>query len=58
MQQSMFGESPPSTEERLVQVVEAAELRWRKTTQVALVMAGLGIALAAIAMISALAVKA
>jgi SpoVK/Ycf46/Vps4 family AAA+-type ATPase len=58
MQQSMFGESPPSTEERLVQVVEAAELRWRKTAQVALVMAASGIALAVIAMIIALAVKA
>src|SRR6476469_10697458 len=31
MQQSLFGEGQPSSDDRLVQAVEAAELRWRKT---------------------------
>ena len=56
MQQSMFGELPPTSEQQLVQAVDAAELRWRKTAQAAVVMAGLGIALAVIAMVVALAV--
>src|SRR5688572_15532221 len=35
MQQSLFGEKEQSGEDRLVRAVEAAELRWRKTAQVA-----------------------
>jgi SpoVK/Ycf46/Vps4 family AAA+-type ATPase len=39
MQQSLFGEGAQSSDERLMQAVEAAELRWRKTAQAAIVMA-------------------
>ena len=54
MQQSLFDEGAPSSDERLLQAVDAAELRWRKTAQVAIVMAGLGIALGVIAVVMAL----
>ena len=39
MQQSLFGEEQ-SSEDRLMHAVEAAELRWRKTAQAAIVLAG------------------
>jgi SpoVK/Ycf46/Vps4 family AAA+-type ATPase len=55
MQQSMFGESAPSIEERMMQAVQAAELRWSKTAQVAIAMGGLGMAIGIVAVIVALA---
>ncbi len=51
MQQSLFGESELGSDARLVQIVEAAELRWRKTAQAAVVMAAGSIALAVIAIV-------
>lgn len=54
MQQSLFGDAEPSADERLMRAVEAAELRWRKTAQAAVVMGGIGIALGVIAMMVAL----
>ena len=54
MHQSLFGEEEQSTENRLVQAVEAAELRWRKTAQAAAMLGGLGVVLALIAMAVAL----
>ncbi len=53
MQQSLFGDIEQSGEARLVQAVEAAELRWRKTAQAGVMMGGLGIGLAIIAMLVA-----
>jgi SpoVK/Ycf46/Vps4 family AAA+-type ATPase len=40
MQQSLFGEAEQSSDERLIRAVEAAELRWRKSAQAAIVLAG------------------
>ena len=54
MQQSMFAEKTPSAEERLMLAVEAAELRWSKTAQVAITLGGLGIAIGIVAVIVAL----
>jgi SpoVK/Ycf46/Vps4 family AAA+-type ATPase len=50
MQQSLFGEKEQSGEDRLVRAVEAAELRWRKTAQVAVGMAAAGVGLGLIAL--------
>ena len=52
MQQSLFGEGAPSTDDRLMRAIEAAEVRWRKSAQAAIVMAGLGIALGTIALVA------
>ncbi len=54
MQQSLFGEPQQSSEDRLMHAVEAAELRWRKTAQVAIAMGGFGVVLGVIALIVAL----
>lgn len=54
MQQSLFGEGEQSSEDRLMRAVEAAELRWRKTAQVAILLAGAGALLGLIGMIVAL----
>ncbi len=54
MQQSLFENGGPSSDERMMQAVEAAELRWRKTAQAAIMMAGLGIALGVIAVVVSL----
>jgi SpoVK/Ycf46/Vps4 family AAA+-type ATPase len=51
MQQSLYGEGEQSSDERLMRAVEAAELRWRKTAQVAVGMAGIGIVLGLIAVV-------
>jgi hypothetical protein len=53
MQQSLFGEEE-SSEDRLMRAMEAAELRWRKTTQAAVIIAGIGALLGLIALIVAL----
>jgi SpoVK/Ycf46/Vps4 family AAA+-type ATPase len=53
MQQSLYGEREQSSDERLLRAVEAAELRWRKTAQVALGVAGFGVVLGVIAVILA-----
>jgi hypothetical protein len=45
MQQSLFGETQPSTDDRLMKAVEAAELRWQKTGQVAIAIGVLGVVL-------------
>src|SRR6476620_6765775 len=42
MQQSLFGEEPESTDDRLMRAIEAAELRWRKTGQAAIAIGGVG----------------
>ena len=54
MQQSLFGEKEQSAEDRLMRAVEAAELRWRKTAQVAVGMAAAGVGLGLIALMVAL----
>ena len=51
MQQSLFGEGEESSDARLMRAIEAAELRWRKTAQVTVVMAAGGIALGLIALL-------
>jgi len=53
MQQSLFGEVAQSSDERLMRAVEAAELRWRKTAQAAVVIGGAGVVLGLIAIIVA-----
>ena len=55
MQQSLFGESEQSADARLMQAVETAELRWRKTAQAAIGMAALAIVLGVISVIVAVA---
>jgi SpoVK/Ycf46/Vps4 family AAA+-type ATPase len=54
MQQSLFGVAEQTQDERLVRAVEAAELRWRKTAQLALGVAAAGVVLATIAIVVAL----
>ncbi len=54
MQQSLFGEGEPTGDDRLIRAVESAELRWRKTAQVAIGMAAAGVVLALIAVAVAL----
>jgi SpoVK/Ycf46/Vps4 family AAA+-type ATPase len=55
MQQSLFGEGEQSADEKLMHAVEAAELRWRKTAQLAIGMAGGAVVLGLIAVAVALA---
>jgi len=55
MQQSLFGEGEQSSEDRLMRAVEAAELRWRKTAQVAIVTAGVALMLGLIALVAVVA---
>ena len=50
MQQSLFGEGAQTAEDRMMRAVEAAELRWQKTAQVAVGMAAGGVMLALIAL--------
>jgi hypothetical protein len=55
MQQSLFGEGEKQTsDDRLMRAVESAELRWRQTAQVAIVMGAGAIVLALIAIVVAL----
>jgi SpoVK/Ycf46/Vps4 family AAA+-type ATPase len=54
MQQSLFGDEGPSSDERLMHAIEAAELRWRKTGQVAVILGVGATVLAVIATILAL----
>ena len=49
MQQSLFGEGAETSDDRLMRAVEAAELRWRKTAQVAVGLAAGGVVLGMIA---------
>ena len=53
MQQSLFGEEQ-SSEDRLMHAMEAAEMRWRKAVQVAVVLAGVGAILGLIGLVVAL----
>lgn len=55
MQQSLFEEGGQSSDERLMRAVEAAEVRWNKTAQVAIGMAALAIVLGLISVIVAVA---
>jgi len=50
MQQSLFSEGEQSPDEKLMHAVEAAELRWRKTAQMAIGMAGGAVVLGLIAL--------
>jgi len=50
MQQSLFGENEMSSEDRMLRAVEAAELRWRKSAQVAVGIGAAGVGLAVIAL--------
>jgi len=54
MQQSLFGEGQQSSDDRLMQAVESAELRWRKTAQAAIVIGGAGVLLSVIAIVVSL----
>ncbi len=54
MQQSLFGEPQQSTDDRLMKAVEAAELRWQKTSQAAIAVGGVGVILGIIALVIAL----
>ena len=54
MQQSLFEGGVQSSDERLMQAVKGAELRWRKTAQAAILIGGLGVVLGVIAVILAL----
>src|SRR5688572_12437267 len=53
MQQSLFEKGELSSEDRLMRAVEAAELRWRKTGQAAVLIAGFGAVLGLIALVVA-----
>jgi SpoVK/Ycf46/Vps4 family AAA+-type ATPase len=55
MQQSLFGEGQQSADERLMKAIEAAELRWQKSAQVGIAVAGLGVLLGLIALVLAIA---
>ncbi len=52
MQQSLFGDEE-TRDDRLVRAVEAAELRWRKTSQATLIIAGVGVFLGLISLVVA-----
>ena len=54
MQQSLFEKGELSSEDRLMRAVEAAELRWRKTGQAAVFIAGFGAVLGLIALVVAI----
>ncbi len=51
MQQSLFEGSEPTPEDRMMKAVQAAEVRWQKSAQVAIAMGGLGTALGVIALL-------
>lgn len=51
MQQSLFGDVQESSDERLMHAVQAAEMRWQKTGQVAIAIGGVGVILGVIAVI-------
>ena len=51
MQQSLFGDVQESSDERLMHAVQAAEMRWQKTGQVAIAIGGVGVVLGLIAVI-------
>jgi SpoVK/Ycf46/Vps4 family AAA+-type ATPase len=53
MQQSLFEKGELSSEDRLMRAVEAAELRWRKTGQAAVLIAGFAAVLGLIALVVA-----
>jgi SpoVK/Ycf46/Vps4 family AAA+-type ATPase len=55
MHQSLFGDQDASSEDRLIRAVEAAELRWRKTAQAAVLLAAFGVVLGLIAVVVAFA---
>jgi SpoVK/Ycf46/Vps4 family AAA+-type ATPase len=50
MQQSLFGDEGPSSEDRLMRAIEAAELRWTKTARVTLAVGVFGTLLGLIAL--------
>jgi SpoVK/Ycf46/Vps4 family AAA+-type ATPase len=54
MQQSLFGEEKPSSDERIMRAIEAAELRWRKAAQAAAILGGAGVILGLVAIVVAL----
>jgi len=54
MQQSLFGEGEESSEDRLMRAIEAAEVRWQKTAQAAIALAGFAAVLGLIAAVIAL----
>ncbi len=54
MQQSLFGEAEESSEARLMRAIEASEVRWRKTAQMAIGIAGAGVFLGVIAVVMVL----
>jgi len=54
MQQSLFGEGEESSEDRLMRAIGAAEVRWQKTAQAAIALAGFAAVLGLIAAVIAL----
>lgn len=54
MQQSLFGENQPTSDDRLMHAIEAAETRWQKSAQVAIVVGGTGVLLGIIAVVIAI----
>ncbi len=54
MQQSLFGEGQPSSDDRLMRAIEAAETRWQKSAQVAIAVGGVGALLGIIALVVAI----
>ncbi|MEO5589498.1 MAG: hypothetical protein ABIS03_07925, partial [Gemmatimonadaceae bacterium] len=54
MQQSLFGDAEPTADDKLMRAIEAAEVRWQKSAQVAIGVGGAGIVLALIAVVVAL----
>lgn len=50
MQQSLFDDGGPTADDRLMQAVQAAEMRWRSIALAAITAAGFGIVLALIAL--------
>jgi hypothetical protein len=54
MQQSLFGENQPTSDDRLMHAIEAAETRWQKSAQVAIVVGATGVLLGIIAVVVAI----
>jgi len=54
MQQSLFGEGEESSEDRLMRAIGAAEVRWQKSAQAAIALAGFAAVLGLIAAVIAL----
>ena len=50
MQQSLFGENEMSSEDKMLRAVEGAELRWRKSAQIAIGIGAAGFGLGFIAL--------